>query len=72
MIKHLYVPYDPKNLGCNIYKTSTYNRNLRVPGVLEVPDEWATTNFPTIMNDSNWIEINPNVVSAKNVSLHYP
>ena len=30
MKKHLYVPYDPKNLGCNIYKTSTYKRNLRV------------------------------------------
>ena len=29
MKKHL---YDPKNLGCNIYKTSTYNRNLRVLG----------------------------------------
>ena len=30
MKRHLYIPYDPKNLGCNIYKTSTYNRNLRV------------------------------------------
>ena len=32
MKKHLYVPYDPKNLGFNIYKTSTYTRNLRVSG----------------------------------------
>ena len=23
MKKHLYVPYDPKNVGCNIYKTGT-------------------------------------------------
>ena len=30
MNKHLYAPYDPKNLDCNIYNTSTYNRNLRV------------------------------------------
>ena len=30
MKNHLYVPYNPKELGWNIYETSTCNRNLRV------------------------------------------
>ena len=50
MKKHLYVPYDPKNLGCNIYKTSTYNRNLRVGTWLfqQVASDWLPVDVTAL------------------------